>query len=320
MRKNNQQPLITIGITCYNAADTIARAVGSALAQDWPALEVLVVDDCSTDGSVAVAQAAVKGHDNARLICHEVNKGPAGARQTIVENAKGAFLAFFDDDDESLPERVRNQYERIMAHEQEVGAKLVACYASGTRLYPNGYQVDLQAIGSRPIVPHGPGMADYLMFYGKKPGWFYGTGTPSCSLMARKSTFDEVGGFDPSFRRVEDVDFAVRLALAGGHFIGCPEKLFIQHATQGGDKAPAKNMEAEIQLAEKHKAYLQSVGRYEYARRWPLVRYYHFQGEHGKMFWALMKVFVRHPFKVAGHFLQTGPRRLMHEIKMRKKQ
>ena len=42
-------PLVTIGIACYNAADTIARAIDSALAQDWPNVEVLIVDDVSTD-------------------------------------------------------------------------------------------------------------------------------------------------------------------------------------------------------------------------------------------------------------------------------
>ena len=46
-----ESPLISIGITCFNAESTIERAIKSALAQDWPKVEIIVVDDCSTDRS-----------------------------------------------------------------------------------------------------------------------------------------------------------------------------------------------------------------------------------------------------------------------------
>ena len=318
MIKNEARPLITVGITCFNAADTITRAIDSALAQDWSNLEVLIVDDKSTDESARVVEKMSANDPRILVIKHQVNQGPAGARKTILEHSRGEFITFFDDDDEALPERVRVQYERIIFYENETGEKLIACYASGKRLYKNGYEMELNAIGSRPAIPQGPAIADYSLFYGKKPGLFYGAGTPTNSLMARKLTFEAVGGFDPAFRRVEDVDFAIRLALAGGHFIGCPEVLFIQHATEAVDKAPGKNMQAEIQLAEKHKDYLQSVGRYEYARRWPLLRYHHFMGQHVKMLGVLLSLFLRYPVKVTSHFLYTAPRRFFHELKMKR--
>lgn len=311
-------PLITIGVTCYNAEETIGRAVESALAQDWAHKEIIVVDDCSTDGSVAVVERLAANHKSIRLICHATNGGPAAARQTISSNAKGDFVSFFDDDDESLPARVRSQYERLVSYERESGAALVACYASGRRLYPNGYHVDLRAIGSQSVVPQGSDLAAYLLFYKKHKTWFYGNGTPSCSLMARKSVFEAVGGFDPALRRVEDVDFAIRLALTGGHFIGTTEQLFIQHSTQGGDKAPDKNLAAEQALADKYQDYLQSVGFYDYARHWPLVRYYHFCGRYGKMVEVLLHLFASYPLKTVSHFFDTGPRRLIHEWKMNK--
>ena len=311
-------PLITIGITCYNAQDSIGRAIKSAFAQDWGNLEVLVVDDCSSDGSVDAVRELITGHGNARLVVHEVNAGPAGARQTILREAKGNFIAFFDDDDESLPERLKTQYQRIVSYEAESGVDLVACYASGRRLYPNGYEMFMAAIGSGGRGPIGSELADYQLFYGKKPGVFYGGGTPTCSLMARKEVFAAAGGFDPSLRRVEDVDFAIALGLKGGHFIGCPEVLFIQYASEGGDKSPEKNMEAEVALAEKYADYLRSVGRYEYARRWPLVRYYHFKGQHAEMIKVLGALFLKAPVKTARHFFTTGPRRLLHEFKMKR--
>lgn len=319
MKKDNTQTLITIGITCYNAGDTIARAIDSATKQNWQNLEILIIDDCSKDNSVNIIENHIKQIPNAQLIQHAENKGPAGARQTIIDNAGGELIAFFDDDDEAMPERIESQYERICSYEQTTGATLIACYASGTRLYPNGYKVPLHAIGSREQIPSGNAIADYLLFYGKKPDLFYGFGTPTCALMARKTTFDKIGGFDPSFRRVEDVDFAIRLSLSGGHFIGCTEELFIQHATDAIDKSPEKNMQAEVKLAEKYKDYLISCKRYEYAKRWPMIRYHHFTGHHGKMLLALAALFIRAPIKTMSHFMQTAPKRLLHEAKMRRR-
>lgn len=317
MSKNITRPLITIGITCYNAPDTIARALTGALSQTWTNFEIVIVDDCSTDNSVEVIENTIAKHSNINLIKHDNNQGTAGARQTILDNSKGEFIAFFDDDDETLPDRITSQYQRIVSYETQTGEGLIACYASGTRLYSNAYELELNAIGSRPEVPIGLDVVNYLLFYSKKSGLFYGSGTPTCSLMARATTFEQTGGFDPAFRRVEDVDFAIRLALANGHFIGCPEKLFIQHATNAQDKAPEKNLAAELQLAEKYKDYLVSVGCYEYAKRWPLIRYHHFANHHGLMLKELFALFVRSPIKVATHFLHTAPRRLIHEIKMK---
>ncbi len=319
MKNNNPQPIITVGITCYNACDTIARAINSAKSQDRENIEIIIVDDYSQDDSVSVVEQLIQDIPYGRLIKHNRNQGPAAARQTIIDNATGEFIVFFDDDDQSLPERVQRQYQRIISYEQETCATLVACYASGKRLYPNGYEVILRAIGSRERIPIGSVVADYLLFYGKNSGVFYGTGTPTCALMARKSTVEIIGGFDPSFRRVEDVDFAVRLSLAGGHFIGCPEELFLQYATEAGDKSPEKNMQAEVRLAEKYKDYLISSKRYEYAKRWPIIRYNHFTNNHVKMFLALGALFIRAPFKTCSHFMQTGPKRLLHEMKMKGK-
>lgn len=313
----NNTPLITIGITCYNAQDTIVRAIESALRQTWEHTEIIIVDDCSTDGSLKVIEKYIE-NNNATLVQHEKNGGPAAARQTIIENSKGEFIAFFDDDDESLPARLKKQYERIVSYEQETEEKLISCHASGKRLYDNGYDLPLKAIGSQSIIPFGKSVADRLLFFGGNKDFFFGSGTPTCSLMARRDVFEMIGGFDADLRRVEDVDFAIRLALAGGNFIGCSDVLFIQHATDGGDKAPEKNRDAEIALAEKHKNYLCSVGRYYYAKTWPLLRYYHFKGNYARMVTTLVFLFVRHPVKTTCHFMTTVPKRFLHELKIKK--
>ena len=310
-------PLVTVGIACFNAEDTIRRAVRGALSQDWPNLEVIVVDDASTDRSAAAARAEIGDSSMARLVRHTDNQGPAGSRNSVLAHAHGEFIAFMDDDDEALSSRVRAQVEALDSYEGRTGATLVSCHASGRRIYGNGYALDLPAIGSRGTeAPNGSAVADYLLFHRRRPGWFYGAGVPACSLLARRATFATVGGFDQRFRRVEDADFAIRLALNGGHFTGTREVHFVQYSTDAPDKSPEKNLAAEQFLAEKHKQYLDSIGRYQYAKRWPKLRYWHFKRNYRRFLMELTELTVRYPLAVPRHLLSTGPRRLIHEHRM----
>ncbi len=311
-------PLVTIGIPCYNASETIARAINSALSQDWPNTEIIIVDDTSTDNSTDVIQNLIGNSNKARLIKHQCNSGPAGVRNTILHEAKGEFIAFFDDDDKSLPNRITEQINCLQTYEADHNTTMVACYASGIRKYDNGYTLELEAIGSKGSEkPNGPQVAEYLLLYRKVRDWFYGTGTPTCSLLTRKSTLESIGGFDKKLRRVEDVDIAIRLALRGGHFIGTKKQLFIQHATIANDKSPEKNLEAEQALATKYKDYLQSIGQFYYASHWPKLRYWHFKHKYGHFLIELTGLMLRYPFTLPKHLLATGPKRLRHERRMR---
>ena len=79
--------LATIGLTCFNAEDTVARAIASALAQDWPNIEVIIVDDASSDASASVIEASIAGDPRARFVRHARNTGPAGARNTVLSSS-----------------------------------------------------------------------------------------------------------------------------------------------------------------------------------------------------------------------------------------
>lgn len=316
MKKNNS---ITIGLTCFNAQETILRALESAINQTWLNKEVVVVDDASTDKSVQILKTKLEQGVNFRLIQHSSNQGVGGARQTILDNSSGEFVTFFDDDDYSFPDRLEEQHKKILRYEKTSGSTLVACFVSGKRLYPNNYEIKLNAIGSKVKIPFGTDVADRLLFFGGDREMFFGTGTPACSLMARKSTFESVGGFDKNFCRVEDIDFAIRLALAGGHFIGTKKEFFVQYATGSQDKTPEANLDAELQLVSKFQKYLESKNRYFYAKKWPLLRYYHFTGQYHLMFFLLLQLIIRHPIKTTLHFCQTAPKRFLHEKKIKRK-
>ena len=313
-----KHPKITIGILSYNAEDSIARAISSAQKQAWSNLEILVVDDASKDKSCDIIKNLAKDDARIKLIQHDKNKGAAAARNTVVYSAKGEFICFFDDDDESFPKRVKTQYERIISYEKKTNAELVLCYASGTRQYSTGYEQALVAIGSQDTAPHGESLAQRQLYYGGNKDFFYGGGTPTCSLMTRKSTLKTVNGFDINLKRAEDIDLAVRLSLLGAHFIGCPEKLFIQHSTETPDKSYDRNLESEILLARKHKEYLKTVGMYRYAKKWPHLRYAHFTKNYLLFLKMILILITLHPIKTLSHILETGPQRLRHESKIRR--
>ena len=163
--RSAMQPLFTIAITCYNAEDTIQRAVDCALAQTWTPREIIIVDDASMDRSVMVVEKLERAHDEIRLIRHKSNRGVAEARNTLLAQADGAFIAFFDDDDESVPDRLEQQYRRFLDYEHDDPSATVLCYSNrvvvqaGER-HPTSEPV---GIGRLPPEPSGPMVADYVL-------------------------------------------------------------------------------------------------------------------------------------------------------------
>ncbi|WP_163848988.1 glycosyltransferase family 2 protein [Pseudooceanicola aestuarii] len=308
-------PLITVGLTCFNARETVQVAFDSAVAQDWPRVEIVVVDDCSCDGSDLLLMAAAAGRDNVRLIRHSRNLGAAVARNTILRHASGTWLAFFDDDDISHPARLRLQLAHLLMAEAQ--GLPVLSYASGRRRYDNGYEKPLPAIGSRGRGPQGCAVADYLLFNQRDPAAFYGAGTPTCALMARTRTLRDLAGFDPALRRVEDVDLAIRAALAGVRLVGCPADLFLQRATTAPDKSADRNFVAERALVEKHADYLRGRGMLSYSRAWLQIRHCHFSGKHGALVLRICLFLLRYPRRGLRHLVRSGPARLAHERRLR---
>ena len=103
----NQDPLVSIIIPSWNTAAYVGEAVDSALAQTYPNIEIIVVDDGSTDNTKELLQPyadAGKIH-----YVYQANKGLAGARNTGIRMAKGEYIAFLDDDDEWLPAKLDRQ-------------------------------------------------------------------------------------------------------------------------------------------------------------------------------------------------------------------
>lgn len=111
------EPLVSALVAAYNAEPFIAEALRSALDQDWPALEVIVVDDGSTDGTAAVVERL--NDPRIRLIRQE-NRGACGAVNTAFHAARGELLALLDADDVWPAGKLRAQ-SAVLAERPEVG-------------------------------------------------------------------------------------------------------------------------------------------------------------------------------------------------------
>lgn len=317
MKQAANNTLITIGITSFNSENSIERAIDSALRQTWHNKEIIIVDDFSIDNSVEIIEEKINKIHFAKLVKLEKNGGASYARNIIIDNALGKYIAFFDDDDESFENRIEQQYKKIEEHNAQFPfQEYVFCFASGYRRYKNSYIQELNAISSKLEILKGEKVAQYLLFNRRYKDYFYGTGTPCCSLMMETKQLNKLGRFDETLRRVEDIDLAIRGALLGAYFIGTEEKLFIQNSSEGTHKTAEINYTAEIQLGEKHKSFLKKENKYLYFKLWTKIRFFHFTKKRISFLFYLSIFILFFPFSGLRHAFISIPQRLMHELRI----
>ena len=278
----------------------------SALTQTWTAREIIIVDDGSTDRSVTLLEELERTHDEVRVIRHPSNRGVAEVRNTLLAHARGTFIAFFDDDDESMPDRLEQQYRRLSEYESAHAAAPVLCYANrdvvraGERR-PTSHRV---GIGRVSPAPSGPIVADYVLGLFKDDGrhsWgMLGSGT----LMARTDSLRALGGFDARFRRCAERDLAIRAALEGAHFISVDAPLIIQYLSPTADKVDA-DLRYRLLLVEKHRRYLK--GKRAFMGAWCNMHAQFYRGR--RWSWRLwyLAALVLFPWDVSRERLKHSP-------------
>lgn len=303
------EPKITIGLTCYEAKLTIASAIESAMAQNYPDFEIIVVDDCSTDGSFDFLTHLAKDQNGKiRVFQNSKNLGVAGSRNKIISEAKGDFLCFFDDDDVSRPDRIWRQMQRIVEYEHDFSKDMpVICHTARLQKYPDGSERIAPTMGCdiAVVAPHGKDMAGRIL-YNKKIRGGHGA-MPTCSQMARVSTYKALGGFDESFRRMEDTEFNLRLALAGGHFVGISDPLVTQTMTLASDKHIAGERIYARRMYEKHKEFLLEEGRGQFDLAWLDLKHDYWEGFYLKFVWHLIFLVAQYPILSMKRALRSLP-------------
>ena len=105
---------VTVIVPAYNAGGTISTALASLAAQSWRNIEVLVVDDCSTDDTAAVAQAFCDRDARFTLIRQPANRGSYAGRNQALKRARGKFVTVHDADDWAHPQRIEQQVLAVL--------------------------------------------------------------------------------------------------------------------------------------------------------------------------------------------------------------
>ena len=119
-----ENTLVSVIMPAYRCAPYLAQAVESALKQTHKNLEIVVIDDCSGDETLAIAQALAGQDSRVRLLKNETNQGTAATRNRGLEEAKGEFIAFLDGDDCWQPDKMARQLALL----EKTGAGL--CYTA----------------------------------------------------------------------------------------------------------------------------------------------------------------------------------------------
>jgi teichuronic acid biosynthesis glycosyltransferase TuaG len=103
----------------YNAEKTIKTSVESVVNQTFKDFEVIIVDDCSRDGTRAICEALAIEDSRIRILFNEVNKGVAASRNRGISEARGEWVAFLDSDDLWYPNKLGHEYDYILRAERD---------------------------------------------------------------------------------------------------------------------------------------------------------------------------------------------------------
>lgn len=191
MDKDLSKPLVTVFMAAYNSAPYISASIESVLHQPFTDFELLIVDDGSTDGTVAVVQ----GYKDMRirLLRNDRNRGLTYTRNKGVKEARGKYLAILDSDDLALPDRLS-----LQATYMEANADVAVC--GGQALIIDGEGKDMEHY---PFMPTGrENMGMHLLFR----NIFI---NPACML--RTAVVTSLGGYR-DYAPAEDYDLYVRIA------------------------------------------------------------------------------------------------------------
>lgn len=211
------EPLVSAVIPVYNGSKYLREAIDGVLRQTYKPLELVIVDDGSTDDSPQI----IASYQGRARVLRQANQGVARARNAGIRAARGEWIAFLDQDDWWLPEKVAKQVELAGANGQ------VGLVHTDVEHYDD--------VSGRYVARFNPNRSDLLV------GRCYdrlllGNAVFNCTVLVRKSVLDEVGGFNEGMpgNTVQDFDLWLRVAKRST-FAYVPDKLAVYrlHPAQG---------------------------------------------------------------------------------------
>jgi len=256
------RPLVSAIVATYNRAQVVSQAIESILGQTYENLEVIIVDDGSTDGTVDVLK---RFGNRLRILC-QPNAGPSAARNRGIAAAKGEIIAFLDSDDTWLPEKIARQVALL-----GTAGNGVPCCVCNAILKSE----DRAALRS---------FANSLLHPSEEEGlWINAPQVLLHRFMlfnqivaVRREALAKIGGFDESLRYLEDYDLALRLSLLGPFAFTNEPLVIYNHGSAGSLAHEALQKATELKesivgIRERASETVRASGRYA-ALRVPVRR------------------------------------------------
>ena len=188
--------LVSVLIPTYGGGQYLQRTVDSVLAQTYPHFEVIVIDDngvgTENQKNTQAVMEAYKGESRVIYLCHEVNRNGSAARNTGFARSKGDYICLLDDDDEYTPEKLERQVAGLEQHPE-----------CGLTYCTREMYVDGKLSGRNRALPSDDFFFDLVT---------HRRGISSGTLMVRREVWQQLNGFDESFRRHQDYEFTARVA------------------------------------------------------------------------------------------------------------
>lgn len=232
-----EPPLVSVVIPVYNRRESIARAVASVLEQDVSRVEILIVDDGSTDGTSDLVRSF--GDPRVHLLGDGRRRGVSGARNLGAAAAEGGILTFLDSDDEALA----GWLDAFLGSFQDTSVGLVCVGVE--RLEERN---DVQ----RPISIQLPAPAPH---YGHRPVLFL-----AGSFAVRRELFSEIGGYDEDLRFAENSELAMRLVphcLARDYRLAFQARPLLRYHIEADRQTPPCHVrDAAVRILDNHGPWL----------------------------------------------------------------
>ena len=240
-------PLVSIGVASFNNAKYIVETLDSVKNSDYPNIEIIVVDDKSTDNSVEVIQNWFNYNlgTNGRLIQHNVNKGLCHACNTIITNAKGEFVSVLGSDDLYVADKISKQVLLFQKSKNNLGVIF------GEVDHINGLG---QLIDAPVVWP--PGQSGDVFLPLLKVNFI-----PAMSALVRRSCYDKVGLYDEELA-FEDWDMWLRIAREY-QFIYMPQVIarYRIHDNSFTFRRRQQMLESSLRLLQKHRGHSPDADR-----------------------------------------------------------
>ena len=228
---NMAAPNVSVIVPAYNIAGYLERALDSALAQTMSDLEVIVVDDASSDTTFEVASSVATRDARVRVLSNESNSGLAASRNRAMHAAQGEWIALLDGDDAWLPERL----ERMMAYANNADVISDDVYVVARSRTKPGEYVFWSLLRERGLTLTKPRWLSLRDFVGYDIGLIH-------PLFRRSFLISHQLAYNPSMRINEDFHFYFEVLWKGARWLQLPRAYYLWTSSRAGSLTSNERM------------------------------------------------------------------------------